>query len=69
VAVAEAALREALEAGDIACDYAAIVEPDSLAPLVDPRGPAIALVAGRLGSTRLIDNRLLPARPNVARQF
>lgn len=69
VAVAEAALREALEAGDIACDYAAIVEPDSLAPLGDPRGPAIALVAGRLGSTRLIDNRLLPARPNVARQF
>ena len=68
VAVAEAALRETLEARGIACDYAAIVEPDSLAPLVDPSGPAIALVAGRLGSTRLIDNRLLPARPDVARQ-
>ena len=69
VAVAEAALRETLEARGIACDYAAIVGPDSLAPLVDPLGPAIALVAGRLGSTRLIDNRLLPARPDVARQF
>jgi pantoate--beta-alanine ligase len=68
VAVAEAALRETLEARGIACDYAAIVEPDSLAPLVDPLGPAIALVAGRLGSTRLIDNRLLPARRDVARQ-
>jgi len=62
VAVAEAALLEALEARGIACDYAAIVEPDSLMPLIDAQGPAIALVAGRLGSTRLIDNRLLPAR-------
>jgi len=44
-AVVEAALREALEARDIACDYAAIVDPESLAPLRDPRGPAIALVA------------------------
>jgi pantoate--beta-alanine ligase len=68
VAVAEAALRETLEARGIACDYAAIVDPDSLAPLVDPLGPAIALVAGRLSSTRLIDNRLLPARRDVARQ-
>lgn len=62
VAVAEVALRRALEARDIACDYAAIVDPESLAPLDDPHGPAVALVAGRLGSTRLIDNRHLPAR-------
>ncbi|MEI6240710.1 MAG: pantoate--beta-alanine ligase [Planctomycetia bacterium] len=62
VAVAEAALRRALEARGIACDYAAVVEPESLALLADPRGPAIALVAGRLGSTRLIDNRMLPMR-------
>ena len=62
VAAAEAALRQPLEAHGIACDYAAIVDPESLAPLADPRGPAIALVAGRLGSTRLIDNRHLPVR-------
>jgi pantoate--beta-alanine ligase len=62
VAVAEAALRQTLESRGVPCDYAAIVDPESLAPLVDPRGPAIALVAGRLGSTRLIDNRLLPVR-------
>ena len=62
VAAAEAALREALARRSVACDYAAIVDPESLEPLVDPRGPAIALVAGRLGATRLLDNRLLPAR-------
>lgn len=62
VATAEAALRRALAARGVACDYAAIVEPESLAPLADPRGPAVALVAGRLGSTRLIDNRHLPLR-------
>lgn len=66
VAAAEAALRQALGARDIACDYAAIVDPESLAPLRDPRGPAVALVAGRLGATRLIDNRLLPARRSGA---
>ena len=63
VATAEAALRRPLEARGVACDYAAIVDPDSLAPLRDPRGPAVALVAGRFGATRLIDNLELPARP------
>jgi pantoate--beta-alanine ligase len=66
VAAAEAALRQALEAQGIPCDYAAVVDPESLAPLSDPRGPAIALVAGRLGSTRLIDNRPLPTRRSGA---
>ncbi|MEI7780745.1 MAG: pantoate--beta-alanine ligase, partial [Planctomycetota bacterium] len=58
----EAALRQSLAAHDIACDYAAVVEPQSLEDLADTRGPAIALVAGRLGTTRLIDNRELPRR-------
>jgi pantothenate synthetase len=42
-------------------DYAAIVDPVSLEPLSDSTQglPAIALVAGRVGSTRLIDNMLL----------
>lgn len=62
IAVAEEALRAQLAHRDVACDYAAIVDPESLAPLADPRGPAIALVAGRLGTTRLLDNRLLPVR-------
>jgi pantoate--beta-alanine ligase len=58
----EAALRQSLAAHDVACDYAAVVDPESLEPLADASGPAIALVAGRLGSTRLIDNRELPRR-------
>lgn len=58
----ETALRQSLAAHDVACDYAAVVDPESLEPLTDASGPAIALVAGRLGSTRLIDNRELPRR-------
>ena len=65
VAEIEPAMRAALAARDVSCDYAAVVDPESLEPLVDPRGPAIALVAGRIGSTRLIDNRELPSRTAV----
>lgn len=61
-AEAEEAIRAALLARDIAPDYAAIVDPESLgAPR--PGAPAVALVAGRLGTTRLIDNLWLPPRP------
>lgn len=62
VAEIEPAMRAALAARDIACDYAAVVDPESLDPLADPRGPAVALVAGRIGATRLIDNAPLPVR-------
>ncbi len=58
----EAAMRAAIEARQIRLDYAALVDPVSLEPLDVAGGPAVALVAGRLGSTRLIDNRLLAAR-------
>jgi pantoate--beta-alanine ligase len=61
VAAIEAAMRGRLEAGGVAVDYAAIVDAESLGPAGDAAA-AVALVAGRLGSTRLIDNRLLPAR-------
>lgn len=57
----EAAMHETLEVMGIAVDYAVIVDAESLAtPL--PARETVALVAGRLGTTRLIDNRLLPAR-------
>lgn len=56
-----AAMRSTLEAAGVAVDYATVVDAESLAAAVDGR-PAVALVAGRLGATRLIDNRLLPAR-------
>ena len=64
VATIEAAMRELLTGRGVVVDYAAIVDAESLAaPL--PARPAVALVAGRAGSTRLIDNVLLAARSDV----
>jgi pantoate--beta-alanine ligase len=61
IAVVEEAIRAALLARDIAVDYARVVDPDTLlAP--GPGTAAVALVAGRLGATRLLDNILLPPR-------
>ena len=60
-AAIEGAMRAHLEAAGVAVDYAAIVDAESLGPTCDTAA-AVALVAGRLGSTRLIDNRLLPPR-------
>jgi pantoate--beta-alanine ligase len=61
VATIEATMRATMERQGIAVEYAAIVDAESLtAPIL--AADAIALVAGRLGTTRLIDNRLLPAR-------
>lgn len=57
-----AEMRRTIETHGIGVDYAAVVDPQSLRPLDAPTGPAVALVAGRLGGTRLIDNRLLDRR-------
>ncbi len=52
--------------GGLALDYAAVVDPDTLEPLERLDGPARALIAGRVGSTRLIDNcALTPPRACV----
>jgi pantoate--beta-alanine ligase len=56
------AMRARLEGAGVAVDYAAVVDAGSLAAEVDDAAGAVALVAGRLGTTRLIDNRLLPPR-------
>jgi pantoate--beta-alanine ligase len=66
VAAIEQAMRAHLEAAGVAVDYAAVVDAESLGPARDPAA-AIALVAGRLGTTRLIDNRLLPPRGELPR--
>jgi pantoate--beta-alanine ligase len=55
-------MRAHLVARGVAVDYAAIVDRDSLDPLAAAGAEAIAVVAGRLGTTRLIDNHLLPRR-------
>ncbi|HJU87632.1 MAG TPA: pantoate--beta-alanine ligase, partial [Gemmatimonadota bacterium] len=46
----------------VAVDYVAIVERDSFRPLRRIAGPAVAAVAARVGSTRLIDNVVLEPR-------
>ena len=53
-------MQEKMESGGVIVDYAAVVDAESLGPVAT--GPAVALVAGRLGGTRLLDNRQLPAR-------
>jgi pantoate--beta-alanine ligase len=40
-------------------DYLQIVDPDTLEPIAEVNRPALVAVAAWLGSTRLIDNRLL----------
>ncbi len=47
------------EAPDLVTDYAALADAHTLEPVERVDGPAVALVAGRLGRTRLIDNCLL----------
>jgi pantoate--beta-alanine ligase len=62
-AAAEAASRALCEAG-FTVDYVEARNADTLAPLNgDAREPVRLLAAARLGSTRLIDNIAVPARP------
>ena len=44
----------------VAVDYATIADPDSLVELNGPQPRMVALVAARVGPTRLIDNLLIP---------
>jgi pantoate--beta-alanine ligase len=46
-------------------DYLAAVDPDSFGPPL-PRGPLLLVAAARVGSTRLLDNALLPVPPTMA---
>ncbi len=62
VTAIEQTMRKHLASRGVAVDYAAIVDRESLEPPAKPPADAVALVAGRLGSTRLIDNLLLPRR-------
>lgn len=57
----EQAMQETMQGRGIVSDYAAVVDAESLGPVRDT-ALAVALVAGRLGHTRLIDNRELPPR-------
>lgn len=54
------ALQTSLRAGPVdAIDYAAIVDPETLQPCNQLQQQTLAIVAARVGNTRLIDNQLL----------
>jgi pantoate--beta-alanine ligase len=54
-------MQEVLEgAGIERVDYATIADPETLAEMTQLDGPAVALIAAFVGTTRLIDNCLLP---------
>jgi pantoate--beta-alanine ligase len=59
VAVIEAEMSEIVDShaeGGLSLDYAAVVDPSTLEPLVRVDRPARALISGRVGATHLIDN-------------
>lgn len=57
LAAAERVLDKAVSNGEIELDYVAVVNASTMTPVADDyRGSALALVAARVGSTRLIDN-------------
>ncbi|HRX82635.1 MAG TPA: pantoate--beta-alanine ligase, partial [Pirellulaceae bacterium] len=60
-AVAERMRDILLKAGVNKIDYAVVVDADTLGAIDQIDRPAVALIAVRLGSTRLIDNALLNA--------
>jgi pantoate--beta-alanine ligase len=59
VATLVAAAHDELADPLVRVDYFEIVNPDTLEPIDSLDGPALALVAARLGQTRLIDNLML----------
>lgn len=62
----EGAMRDCLLQGGIErIDYARVVDRNNLDTLVELDRPAVALIAVHVGSTRLIDNLLLPTSDGV----
>ena len=62
-AAARAAGIDVLQGAGIKPDYLELVDPDTLEPIGQTGGDALALVAGWVGPVRLIDNELIHARP------
>lgn len=51
-----------LSSPDLELDYLEVVSPDNLAPLERLDGDALAVIAARIGTTRLIDNEVINGR-------
>lgn len=64
-----AVARAELDAAQLATDYFQIVHPGTFEPTTTLDGPALALVAARVGRTRLIDNQMLSTDPMRSRPF
>ena len=54
-----AAMRAHLLSAEVVVDYVALADPEPLEPVTQLTGKSVALVAGRVGATRLIDNLIL----------
>ena len=62
------ALRSSLQRSPgLQLEYAEVVDPETLLPLTCVAGGALLAVAARAGSTRLIDNLLLPSKQQARR--
>jgi pantoate--beta-alanine ligase len=59
-AVLRAALWRGISAPGVEPEYAEVADPDTLAPVRDAAHGTLLALAARVGSTRLIDNALLP---------
>lgn len=60
VAQIQSAMHEILNKAPVdSIDYAAIVDPESMELRTDLDSPVVAIIAARVGTTRLIDNSLL----------
>jgi pantoate--beta-alanine ligase len=63
--IAERMRQTILAAGPSKIDYIAIAEPETLEPVATIHGRAVALLAVKIGKTRLIDNTLLEPPPRA----
>jgi pantoate--beta-alanine ligase len=61
LAMRQTLLGEAGQPGVDKIDYAVVADATTLAPMSVVKRPAVALIAAFVGTTRLIDNRELPA--------
>jgi pantoate--beta-alanine ligase len=58
--------RAELDAAGVETEYFELVSADTLAPVLEVDGPVLAVVAARVGTTRLIDNQVLSTAGRAA---
>jgi pantoate--beta-alanine ligase len=54
-----ATVRQELSAAPFSVDYVEVLDPDTLLPVSEVKGPTLLAIAARLGTTRLLDNIVL----------